>query len=144
MGAPAAGASAEFARVGPGRATTWEILGYKILEEIGRGGMGVVYKAWHAELKRLVAIKMVRDGHLADGSAFKRFRVAAVARLEHPNIVQIFDVGGREAAPMRIAGSALLRGVRVLQGGNAERSGRHSHGDRGNEGGSHAYRQVCA
>ncbi|QDU96153.1 protein kinase domain-containing protein [Lignipirellula cremea] len=72
-----------------------QIPGYDILGELGRGGMGVVYLAMHRDLKRKVALKMIRESALADQIALVRFRVEAqaVARLTHPNIVQIYDFG---------------------------------------------------
>jgi hypothetical protein len=63
---------------------------YELLEKIGRGGMGVVYKAWQHGLHRMVALKMIRAGEDATPQELARFRREAenVARLQHPNIVQ--------------------------------------------------------
>src|SRR4029077_16825679 len=80
---------------------TLTVPGYEILSVLGRGGMGVVYKAHHLALKRTVALKMVpASGHPGPGEV-ARFRVEAeaVARLQHPNIVQIHEVGERDGLP---------------------------------------------
>ncbi len=75
--------------------------GYEILKELGHGGMGVVYKAVHHELKRTVALKTMRSGVHASKADLERFRTEAeaMARFQHPNIVQIFDVGEQDGVP---------------------------------------------
>jgi tRNA A-37 threonylcarbamoyl transferase component Bud32 len=68
---------------------------YELLAEIGRGGMGVVYKARQKALDRIVAVKMILSTHLASPEHIRRFQVEAwaAARVRHPNITQIHDVG---------------------------------------------------
>ncbi|MCI0683335.1 MAG: serine/threonine protein kinase [Gemmataceae bacterium] len=71
---------------------------YEVLGEIGRGGMGVVYKARHRTLGRIVALKMLQSTDAADLERF-RSEAQAVARLQHPNVVQIFEVQETSGRP---------------------------------------------
>jgi CheY-like chemotaxis protein/tRNA A-37 threonylcarbamoyl transferase component Bud32 len=68
---------------------------YEIIAEIGRGGMGVVYKARHQRMKRLVALKVINRDYLEQSDSVKRFykEVQAAAQLAHPNIVIAYDAG---------------------------------------------------
>ena len=68
---------------------------YELLEVLGRGGMGVVYKARQVNLNRLVAVKMILEGRLASHSDIQRFRIEAQAagRLSHPNVVTVHEIG---------------------------------------------------
>lgn len=71
---------------------------YELVAEVGRGGMGVVYRAWDPELNRDVALKVLAAHQLADDGARTRFlrEARAAARLEHPGIVRVYDIGEDE------------------------------------------------
>lgn len=77
------------------------IPGFEIIEEKGRGGMGIVFQAFQGGLGRTVALKMVLSGRLAKPEARMRFLTEAetVAKLNHPNIVQIFEFGEHNGLP---------------------------------------------
>jgi serine/threonine protein kinase/formylglycine-generating enzyme required for sulfatase activity len=94
---------------GPG----WpDIPGYRVLGQLGRGGMGVVYKAQHLSLRRLVALKTVPG--VDDLEQLQRFRqeAALLARLSHPHIVQIYEVGMANGRPYYV--------MEYIEGGSLE------------------------
>jgi WD40 repeat protein/serine/threonine protein kinase len=84
-----------------GAAPLPRVPGYEVLGELGRGGMGVVYKAQQHRPERLVALKMILSGAHAGSQELARFRSEAekTARLQHPHIVQIFEVNEHEGRP---------------------------------------------
>src|SRR5262249_53577173 len=74
---------------------------YEILGKLGRGGMGIVYKARHRTLDRIVALKTLRTDKGAGPEELAHFRreAEAIAQLQHPNVVQIYEIGEHEGQP---------------------------------------------
>src|SRR5262245_41077538 len=77
------------------------VSGYAILETLGRGGMGIVYKARNIATDRVVAIKLIRDQAFASPQDLARFQIEANAasRLNHPNIIAVHHVGAVNGLP---------------------------------------------
>ena len=84
---------------------------YRLLERVAQGGMGIVYRAVHTEMERVVAIKVLPRSRTEDDHAIARFRreIRAVARLNHPNIVQAYDA--RETTDGRILVMEFIEGL---------------------------------
>lgn len=83
----------------------WQVLviadRYRVIETLGQGGMGRVYKAWQENLKRVVAVKVIKSGRFAGAQERQRFAVEAkaAARLKHPGIMAVYDWGEHEGQP---------------------------------------------
>jgi len=94
---------------------------YEIVSKLGRGGMGVVFKAWEESLQRFVAIKMLGDQLTSDENLVARFlrEARSVADLNHPNVVQVFSVDTHEGRPYFamefVEGESLTELIRTSQ-----------------------------
>lgn len=103
---------------------------YELMEVLGRGGMGVVFKARHRELDRWVALKMVRSAGVASPTALARFEfeAKAAARLDHPHILPLYEIGDHEGQPyftMRlIEGASLAEAIERGDQGLRDSGGR--------------------
>jgi tRNA A-37 threonylcarbamoyl transferase component Bud32 len=90
-----------YAKIEPKKGGTGEIQGYRLLEVVGRGAMGTVYRAIHLGLKREVALKILRQDLAGDRTQVERLRAEAtmLASLDHPNIVRALDAGESNGFP---------------------------------------------
>src|SRR5213595_3920318 len=100
------------------RDTHWRVGNYEILEEIGRGGMGVIYRARQRHSRRIVAVKRIVSYHADSRETLERFRreAEAAASLDHPNILPIYEVGhGEDGLP--------FFSMKYAAGGSLQKSG---------------------
>jgi len=99
------------------RDAEWRLGNYQILEEIGRGGMGVIYRARQRHSRRIVALKRILSYHADSQETLTRFRreAQAAASLDHPNILPIYEVSESEDGfpffSMKFASGGSLRKI---------------------------------
>src|SRR5215211_9211126 len=105
-----------------GQNADWLLGNYQILEEIGRGGMGVIYRARQRHSRRIVALKRILSDHADSQETLARFRreAQAAASLDHPNILPIYEVSQSEDGlpffSMKFAGGgSLLEAAAILR-----------------------------
>jgi serine/threonine-protein kinase len=97
-------AGADQSRIRPPEPSTPDLpslRGYEVQGVLGRGGMGVVYKAWHLRLRRPVAVKILLAGTYVQPQELERFlrEAETIASLRHPNIVQVHEAGDLDGRP---------------------------------------------
>src|SRR5499427_8179519 len=102
--------------------THWRVDNYEVLEEIGRGGMGVIYRARQRHSRRIVALKRIVSYHAESRETLERFRreAQAAASLDHPNILPIYEIGqGEDGLPFfsmkYAAGGSLQKAAATLR-----------------------------
>src|SRR5205814_10639642 len=102
----------------------WRVGNYQILEEIGRGGMGVIYRARQRHSRRIVALKRILSYHADSQETLARFRreAQAVASLDHPNMLHIYEVGESEEG-LPYFGMKFAGGDRFIDGDTTLRHG---------------------
>ena len=105
--------------VGPGAAEVAGVPGYTLLGALGRGGMGVVYRARQKALNRIVALKTVHWSDTTDPVTLGRFwaEADAVAAIDHPHVVRVYEFGHHRGAPFLALELAKTLGERPSPGG---------------------------
>jgi len=107
----------------PSSSSLMRVAGYEVIEEIARGGMGIVYRARQLDPSRAVALKMLLPHHLASAGMAERFglEVRALSELEHPSILPVHQMGEHDGLPfftMKLATGGTLAQRKAEYGGN--------------------------